>query len=241
MSSLKKYTGVILFVLLCLEMQAQDTGIASFLLNSKSNNLHGKMIGHIYNLSSDANTFFLYPAEWVEGEITFTNGDTHKDLKLRYQAYDDELLAYNENGRFIFMVEKELVNNFSFVDGSKTRKFVRLNKSNNRQTNIYLEELYKGEVSLLVNWYIYEQSVSPYIDRNGIKRAIDYQMHKDYYFLKENNGLQKIKLNRKALFIQFPEHKKAIKRLLRKQNLIIRNEQAMAMALSLIKENGLME
>ncbi|WP_319592357.1 hypothetical protein [uncultured Draconibacterium sp.] len=239
MSSLLKYSGVVLGMLFCFTLQAQDTGIDAFNLNSNSNNLQGKMLGEVHTLSSEANYFFLYPDDWVPGSVTFVDGNVHENMQLRYQAFEDELISYNENGRFLYLVEKELVKSFSFKDGLTTRKFVRLTQDNNQQTNMYLEELYKADLSLLVNWYIYEQTVSPYVDRNGITRAVDYQLHKDYYLYTEEDGLNKIRLNKRALYTQFPEQKKEIRKLLRKNNLFINGELSMVKALNLLQENNL--
>ena len=241
MSSLKKYTGVVLGVLFAFIVQAQNMGIETYHLNSKSNNLQGKMLGEVFTLNADINYFFLYPDDWVAGSVKFVNGNKFENIRLRYQAFDDELITYNNNGGFLYVVEKEMVDWFSFQDGSKTRKFVRLTKNNNQQTSMYLEELYNRELSLLVNWYIYEQSVSPYTDRNGIKRAVEYLMRKDYYLYTEKDGLTKIRLNRAALFSLFPENKKQIRKLLRKNRLHINSELSMIDALGLLSKNKLTE
>lgn len=241
MSGLIKYTGVVLGVLFAFIAQAQDMGIYSYNLNSESNKLQGKMLGEVLTLSAEVNSYFLYPDDWVPGTVKFTNGNVFENLRLRYQAFSDELISYNDNGRFLYQVEKELVESFSFQDGGKTRKFVRLTKNNNQQTNMYLEELYKGAVSLMVNWYIYEQSVSPYKDRTGITRAVEYQMHKDYYLYTEQDGLTKIRLNRAALLSRFPENQKQIRKLLRQNKLRVNNEFSMVNALRLLIENNLTE
>ncbi|MDX8338820.1 hypothetical protein SLH46_06485 [Draconibacterium sp. IB214405] len=241
MISLLKYTGVVFGMLFCLTMQAQDLGIDTYQLNSAANNLQGKMLGEVHVLSSDATYYFLYPDDWVTGSVTLMNGNVYENLQLRYHAFEDELIAYNENGRFLFLVEKELVESFSFEDADRTRKFIRLVKNNNQQTNMYLEELYKADISLLVNWYIYEQTVSPYVDRNGITRAINYVMHKDYYLYTEKNGLEKIRLKKRSLFLRFPEHKTEIRKIIRKNHMYINNEASMVKVLGLMQENGLLE
>lgn len=241
MSSLLKYTGVVLGTLFSFIVSAQDLGIATYNLISDSYNLQGKLLGEVYMLGSEANLYFLYPDDWVPGSVTLVNGNVHENLELRYQAFEDELISYNENGRFLYLVEKELVKSFTFEDGNRTRKFIRLTINNNQQTNMYLEELYKGDVSLMVNWYIYEQSVSPYVDRNGVTRAVDYQLNKDYYLYTEQDGLNKIRLNKRALFSQIPERKKEIRKLLRRNKLIVNSELSMVKALNMLKENNLTE
>ncbi|WP_303919954.1 hypothetical protein [Draconibacterium sediminis] len=241
MSSLIKYTGVILGVLLAFVVQAQEMGIDTYELNSESNNLQGKMLGEVITLDAEVNTYFLYPDDWVPGSLKFTNGNVFEDLRIRYQAFTDELITYNKNGRFLYQIEKELVESFTFQDGSQSRKFVRLTKNNNQQTNMYLEELYKGTVSLMVNWYIYEQSVSPYKDKNGITRAVEYHLRKDYYLYTEQDGLTKIRLSRAALLSRFPENQRQIRKLLRQNKLHVNNEFTMVNALRLLAENNLTE
>nr|WP_319999138.1 hypothetical protein [uncultured Draconibacterium sp.] len=239
MSSFIKYTGVVLGVLLAFIVEAQDVGIYTYSLNSESNKLQGKMLGKVLMFNAEVNSYFLYPNDWVSGSVKFVNGNIFENLQLRYQAYDDELISYNDNGRFLYQVEKELVERFSFQDGNKTHKFVRLTKNNNQETNMYLEELYNGAVNLMVDWYIYEQSVSPYNDRYGIRRAVEYQLRKDYYLYTEQDGLTKIRLNRAALFSRFPKNKKQIRKLLRQNKLRIDSELSMIHALQLLVENNL--
>lgn len=236
-----KFTGVVVATLFTCVLQAQDNGILTFSIDSSSNSLQGKLLGEVYTVSPDANAYFLYPEDWVPGSVTLVNGQVIDGLSLRFETSENQLIAYNENGRFVYRIEKDLVKSFSFTDDKSTSNFVRITKNNNKQTNMYLQELYKGGMSLLVRWFIYERSVIPYVDRNGLNRATEYELNKDYYLYSEDTGLQKIKLKERAIYSSFPQHKKEIRKLFRQNNVDIKEEQSMVSAMSLLDGNGLLK
>ncbi|HYQ57949.1 MAG TPA: hypothetical protein VEP89_11460 [Draconibacterium sp.] len=236
-----KYTGVVFATFFTLIVQAQDEGIITYSLDSSSNRLQGKLLGEVYTMSHDANAYFLQPQDWMPGTVTLNNGQLFEALSLRFEASENQLIAYNENGRFLYRIEKDLVKGFSFTQHERTFNFIRITKNKNQQTNMYFQEVYKGSMSLLVKWFIYERSVIPYVDRNGLSRATEYELNKDYYLYSEDSGFQKIKLKNSAVYSSFPHYKKEIRKLFRQNNIDVKEEQSMVSALMLLDENGLLK
>lgn len=241
MRTKKKYIVCLFLLVLGCSVVAQELGFNVDRLVFESNRLEGKMMGEIFYITTLANNNFLYPFEWVNGEIILTDGDKYENVKLRYHAKNDELIAYNEKKRSLFVVEKAQVGSFVMLVDEKERKFVKRYPNGEDKKSKYFEDLYVGAQMFLGDTRVHEQKVSPYKDQQGIMRDIEYSFRSDYYRFSEKDGFHKMGINRRALLTAFPEHKKAIKKLLRKYNIFIDNEQAMVRAFSLLDENDLLQ
>ena len=237
----KKYIVSLLLLVLAWSTVAQELGFNVDGLSLESNRLGGKIMGEIFYISALANSNFLYPDEWVDGEITLTDGDKYENVKLRYHAEDDELIAYNEKNKSLYFVEKEQVSAFVMIVGEQERKFIKGYPKGEDKKGKYFEELYVGNQMFLSDTHVYEQKVSPFKDELGIMRDVEYYFRSDYFRYSEKEGYHKMGINRRALITAFPEHKKAIKKLLRKNNIFIDSEQDMVRAFSLLDENHLLQ
>lgn len=237
----KRYIGIICFVLLTWSGVAQNSGFYWNQLNDSSNRLQGKLMGKVYYISALANSNFLYPDEWKDGTVALSDGDIFENMKLRYHVFQDELIAYNENKSALYFVEKELVKSFTFETDGQTQKFLKLSRDKGNGKPQFFEELYTGSLSLVVFRYIYEHKVSPYMDKLGAMRDIEYRLKTEFYLYSENKPLQKILPKRSAFISAFPEHKKGIKKLFRKNNLFIQNQQSMIQVFRILDEAGLLQ
>lgn len=236
-----RYIGIIFFALVTWSGVAQNTGFYWTQLNDSSNRLQGKLMGKVYYISALANSKFLYPSEWIDGAVTLKDGDTYENMKLRYHVYEDELIAYNKNNNTLYFVEKELVKSFSFEEDGKTRIFLKLSRAKGNGKQQYFEELYSGTLSLLVFRYMYEHKVSPYLDKLGTMRDTEYRLQSEFYLYSENRPPQKILPKRRALLNTFPENKKEIKKVLRRNGLYIKEQQSMIQAFRILDEAGLLQ
>lgn len=56
----------------------------------------------------------------LDGTITLENNDVYQRLKLRFQAFNNELVVYNENLLNLFVVDKEkgMLRAFKLLDDS---------------------------------------------------------------------------------------------------------------------------
>jgi hypothetical protein len=239
MRSLKKYIGVVIFILVNCSVFAQKEGVSWQKLNESSNRLQGKLTGRVYYISGEANRSFLYPNDWVKGDILLTNGDKFENQELRYEADKDELIVYNANNFTLFFVEKEFVKSFTFKTGEKIQKFVKLSNVRDSARDNYFEELYSGKRTFLAFHYIFEHKVSPFVDRNGVMRDSEYLHQTNYFMYSEKEGIKKMDINRRSFFNAFPEKKKEIKKLFRKNHLLIQHEEAMIFAFRLLEENNI--
>jgi hypothetical protein len=80
--------------------------------------------------------------------------------------------------------------------------------------------------------------VSPYTGADGKMYDAEYRLRNLYYILTENNDFFKIQLKNRSLYTLFPENKRAIKKLFRKNRINISNENSAIQAVKLLDAEG---
>lgn len=218
---------------------AQNTGLHWDNLNTGSNRLQGKIMGETYYVTSEANNYYFLHYDWLPGTLKMVDGDEYDDLFLRLDAYNDELVAYNNRIRALFVLEKELVKEFDITEGEKTMTFIK-HFDDERGKSRYFEELYSGSVELLVFHHVDEVKVSPYKDRLGVLRDTEFHLNKDYFIYSPENGFRKIKLNRRSFYKAFPENKREIKKNFRKNKVVTVEEYFVVQVVRWLDEAGLL-
>ncbi len=237
---MKNYITGIFGLLFCYSVGAQSLGFSTTGLSASSNRLEAKFMGKVFYINAFVNTYFLYPKDWVEGDVVFENGDKYENRKLRYHAKSNELIAYNENTSGLFEVEKAQVDYFTLAMDGIEKKYVKLYPKGEEKDGKYYQELYSGTQKLLALLFIYEHKVSPYTDDLGIMRDVEFDLRTDYYRYSGKDGLQKMGLRRRALLHAFPEHKRELKKLLREFRISPTTPEAMAKIYKLMDERGML-
>lgn len=231
-----KYRALIILFLLCVlctPVLAQDSGMITQNLNSNSNSLSGKIIGKKYVLTPLANSNFLFPGDWVNATIYCNNGDVFENRRIKYHAFDDELIAYNENNSMLLFVDKQLVEKFIFTEAGKKREF---HSYMHRNKNRYYELLYKGNNNLLSRRYVYAKQVRPYIDKLGIMRDVEYVFRSEFFLENIDGEIHKLHLSKKSLIEINPQNKKEMRKILRRNRVVINSEEALLQAFRLIDD-----
>lgn len=90
---------------------------------------------------------------WLPGVLTLEKGNTIKDLQLKYDAYNDELVYKNSVTKDSSIVKKEFVSSFTLKNHlndsiSNFKKFSFQNDKNQPQTSYFLV-YYEGKTALL--------------------------------------------------------------------------------------------
>jgi hypothetical protein len=91
---------------------------------------------------------------------------------------------------------------------------------------------------LFAFYQIEEIKVSPYNDNSGKIRDTEFRLKTIYYMLSSKLGLTRIQLKNRSLFTLYPENKKEIRRLLRKNRISIVDEHSAIQAFKLLDESG---
>lgn len=246
MKWLIKYLLLGYFIIVAAASGGQTTGLYYANLKQSSNNLSGKITGEIYYLNPKANNYFFLHKEWVKGKVVYKTGEVFENIDLRYQAFNDELIAYNENNRVLVKIDKEKVKeftlNFSYSDENVTNPtFVNIDSVSIFVNTNYFECLYRGTVMLLVSSRVIEKKVTPYNDSNGEFRDSEFILRKASFIYSIQNGLNRITYSNHSVANVYPEQKREIKKILRQNKIKISDAKSAANALEILDKAGLLK
>jgi hypothetical protein len=246
MTGIKKYLIVIFVVSLQLIAGAQNSGLYSHVLKQNSNRYKGKLMGEVYYLNAISNSRYFLQPDWTEGIIKLKDGDVFDGVKMRYMAYKDELVAYNENNHALFIVDKNTVSEFIFRvpgnnDAITERKFVNLDSLNLPNNKSYFELVYSGTAKLFAFHKIEEEKVTPYNYKDGKMYDVEFRLRTQYYIMSDVKGFVKLQLKNRSLYSVYNENKKEIRKLLRKNKISISDKESAKQAFVLLDSGGLLK
>ena len=203
----------------------QNQGLHSPYLNETSNSLMGKLTGEIYYITSQASSYFFLQNDWTEGSVSLKTGEVFEGIKMRYLAYGDELIVYNDNNRMLVKTDKQKVKEFALKTGQSDQGaltvFINLDSVANVFTNDFFEVVYRGSVMVLISNIIVAKKVVPYKNSRGELADTEYVLRRTGFILSPRNGLEKIRFSNNSVAALFPEKKHEIVKYLRKNNLRI--------------------
>ncbi|HKI87799.1 MAG TPA: hypothetical protein VKA38_02145 [Draconibacterium sp.] len=234
-----KHITLWLLVVLAAPAVAQIPSLTSEATNTNLNRIDGKTTGVVYYVSAEANNNFFLQKDWVIGILKLEDGTIFRNVRMRYQAHDDELIVYNNNLRTLFIIDKEIVKSFTVQVGTKVIRFEKLYFDGFQKGDRYFQDLYKGTSKLLAFHFIDDVKINPYTDRYGILRDKEYRPAVHYYLYNEKNGFSRLLMKRKSFLKVYPEHKKEIRKLFRKNHVFITDEEGLILALKLLEDSGI--
>lgn len=207
-------------------------------LNENSNRFEGKLTGTVFVLSSKSNSNYFLQKDWADGSITLIDNDVFDGLKLRYNAFEDKLVVYNDNLRSLFTADKERVKSFTVKTSEGEHKFVKYYYNGFPKGDRYFEVLYSGGRDFLAFREIVEEKTRPFVDKFGIMKDTRFQGKTTYFMYSPKTGFQKIRLRRRSVLTVFPENKREIRRLLRRNKVNNFEEKGMIRTFELLDKNS---
>jgi len=207
----------LLFILAITPARAQldDFGWMDF--PEAGNRENGKLTGTKYNYAFRGNLNYFYNNDWYPGSVTTTDGRLHSGYNLRYDAYNDELVALNTRVKGLFVVDKSLIQAFTIeVPGVKPRLYRKIRLDEFQQKEHFFEVLYEGGVTLVSRNRITEHKTSAYKNKHGELDDREYRAVQHFYLLKADGSFLSFPEGRKSILNLFPEMKKEIRQLLRR-------------------------
>jgi len=230
----------ILLLILINPARAQKSTFNWDALSEKSNRLEGKLTGSLYYISPLADRTHFLQDKWENGTILFEDGDRFENQHLRYLSFRDELVAYNPNLKQLFIVDKEKVNSFTIKNEQNEQQFVKLwLDAFVGAGDRYFEVKYEGTRWLLAFHSVLEEKTSIYRDRYGKLKDTKFKPKVTYYmYFPGENRFQKIQDKRRSFIKLFPDHKREVRRLFRRNSLWRFNEKEMVRAFQLLDEAG---
>ena len=177
---------------------------------------------------------------WCLGKVQFTNGETLDSLYLKFSSYRDELIYFNKHINTQIRIDKMNVSSFSFTDEfGQVHLFRKQKFDNSDKSERYFEVLDESEPNLLCYRKVNLSGTSPYYDQRGTLKNMAYLNEYLYYFYSPQKGYAAVKPNRTSLLSRFDkESQRPIKKLLRKNNILIHDEFSFVMAWQTIEKHG---
>jgi hypothetical protein len=175
--------------------------------------------------------------KFLLGEIEFTDGNKISNIGLNYGTYRDELIYYNTSIATQIVIDITSLNGFNFRDTKgRKRVFRRQYFTGSFKGNCYFEVLSDGSCSVLAYRKVNLEASTAYYSRTGMA----YQPAYSYYLFDKTKGYSPININRKSLLTKFGKpDQKVIKKTLRKNGVIIVDEESFIRAWDLITEKGM--
>ncbi|MFN8349159.1 MAG: hypothetical protein U0X91_29435 [Spirosomataceae bacterium] len=170
----------------------------------------------------------LFMNEWINGEINLADGRVFEDVPLKYNTYTKGLFMKTPAGDSI-AVFSNLVSSFIIKDPVSQSEFVfkryPLAKTPKKQEmDAYFLVLYEGKTTLL-------KLVSKVIKKADYKdpysnniRYDTYEDANEYYILKADNSLVKIKKSKKALPETFIDKEQELNEFIIQQHLEVKTD-----------------
>jgi hypothetical protein len=179
---------------------------------------------------------YLYD-KFLKGEIELTNGTKIANLGLSYSTYRDELIYYNSAVSAQIIIDKLSLNGFSISEtNGRVRHFCRQLCSEYMHGQCYFEILSEGEISLLVYRKVNLETCNTYYSKTGLA----YEPAYSFFLYSPKQGYTPVNLNRNSLVSKFSKpNQKIIRKLLRKNGVVIEDEESFINAWNLIRERGI--
>lgn len=238
--TIKRIQLVILIMTLAFTSRAQVSTLNWDALGENSNRLEGKLTGLAYRIPPLANRTHFLQDRWVGGSILLEDGDLFDDVRIRYLTFHDELVAYNPNLRQLFIVDKEKVKSFTFDYPQRQQKFIKLYFDAFVDAGYrYFDLKYQGSRWLVAFHYIYEEKISVHRDKYGKLKNSHLKPKKTWFmYFPEEEKFLRVQNKRRWFVKLFPENKREVRRMFRRNNLWRFNEKEMVRAFQLLDEAG---
>lgn len=93
---------------------------------------------------------FLFTTDFIKGSVTIDNKE-YRNLSLKYDIYNDELISINEHG-IMLQMNKEIVDNFSLDYNDRLYNFKRIDSDTTGSMKGFVNILYEGKSFLYVKY-----------------------------------------------------------------------------------------
>jgi len=165
--------------------------------------------------------------DWCLSDITLYNDEIIRNKNLMYNGFDDSFIWLEPTDNLYTRLERDLIKEVKMKINSNNEYMVfrpmrvkQLMLSNSK--NIFLNVLVDGKISL----YVYRK-----ID---CYNKVDYAPHFKYFLKKQDGKFEVFRPNKISLVSQFPEKKKELRKIIKKNKLSIKKEADLKRAIELL-------
>jgi hypothetical protein len=175
--------------------------------------------------------------KFLLGELELSDGTKIEGIGLNYGTYRDELVYYNPDISSQIVLDKSSLNGFSFIDKTgKKRIFRRMFFTGYFKGDCFFEVLSEGKLSLLSFRKVSLEACDAYYSKSGMS----YQPSFVYYVYSPDQLFTQINPTRNSLLSKYDKpNQKLVRKLLRKNGIIIEDEPSFVKAWDLIQEKNI--
>ena len=217
--------------------EAQKKFVPEKQLTTESNSLNYKLPGkQYYNTYIPSGTIFLNN-EWQDGYLILKNGDRYDNVSLKYNTFLDELIHINNRTVSMIMLDKNTIAEFGFYrKNSEPQSFTKMTFTKTPKGEYFFNTLYSGKLKLVVWYRSIEEQTTLYKDNYGKLQNTRFNLYTNYYIIFPGNDFERFRLKRRSFIDLFPDNKKDVRRILRKNHITFSYEEQTIQAVRLVEE-----
>jgi len=178
--------------------------------------------------------FFI--SEWISGEMAFVDGRVFKEVPLKYNAYSKELVMKRPGGDsiivFPYQVNSFIINDPVTKANFEFKRYPSAHTSKYDMCDLYFLTLYQGKTSLVK---LISKTLKKADYKDPYSNNVRYDTFEDaneYFLLKSDGSLTKIKKNKKSVLGALSDKEEALKALMEQEKLDIKTERDLVIAVA---------
>lgn len=204
-----------------------------------ANTAQHRITGSRFDLDLLTSPNYFYHDAWMKGTIKTVYGDLIEGYDLRYDAFHDELVAFNNRVNGMFVVDRQQVAGFTLeFPGAGSGEFRKLSPRGTSGRENYYEVIHEGNALLLCRIRIIERKTELYKNKIGQLDDRRYDVQKQYYLQARGLDLKVLEPGRKAIMELFPERKKELRQFFRKYAIHDFSRESNAVLIGLLDQAG---
>jgi len=238
-----KYFIGFAFLLICFSINAQNNVIKS--VSEVDTIFSPKLTGEIYVPERQYQGELFYNNRFVKSNILLSTGEMAHGELLKYNGYLDEVIWMNHSNYKQFIIDRSYITDFWTKDSlDNPAHFQRINVRDTTisHRDVFVEVVIEGKISL----YIQHQVLcipDQITYSSGQARYIKTFEPRALYYIKlpSNNYLKMRKLNQSSFLKLFPEQKKSISKLIKKNRLKLKSVKGLIGTIDLMNKESIID
>jgi len=166
----------------------------------------------------------FYQGDWLSGSVTMKSGETYDGLRLRYDAYKDDLIYQNNLTNSVIIIDKNSIAQFTLTHprNGKVEPFkIIVNKNLKELSGRYFAIILEDSISVIKK---YEAQEKQYSNVNLTLKKTGEFVHKTYRYTWDGKNLKTVPRFRRQLLRQYPQHKEELRKFFFHNHIRMKND-----------------
>ncbi|MCE5175010.1 MAG: hypothetical protein ABFC90_09915 [Bacteroidales bacterium] len=232
------------FLLICFSINAQNNVIKS--VSEVDSIFSPKLTGGFYVQERQYQGDLFFNNKFVKSDILLSTGEMLYGELLKYNGYLDEVIWMNHTNYKQFIIDKAYISDFWTKDSlDHPAHFRRINVRDTTisHRDIFVEVVIEGKLSLYIQHQILCIPDEITYSSDGQARYIKTFEPMPLYYIKlpSDKYLKMHKLGRRSFLNLFPEQKKSIYRLVKKNHLNLKSVKGLIGTIDLMNKESIID